>query len=233
MCVPRVNSVHHFTTRPVSDVKLFRRSRQGTSGFSEIRVGEQVLIDRHLTLAVIQAASYSPTGRCPHQQQITWSHFRQTYGCNCTVSAPYGIHKCRIKEKSYVPDALKCRNCWYFGRQCGQPVLLICQDDQSDVLVGADGMRHSYWPARVLANELSTSIYRQLAAKNDRLHACRDKQQQHNKHARIPGSYPDVLANVVSGGSGRTESHRCRDRRKVVLDAKKREARQMTVARDT
>ncbi len=43
------------------------------------------------------------------------------------------------------------------------------RDDHSGVLIGAGGTRRSDWPARVLANDVST--------RTDRLHACREKWQ--------------------------------------------------------
>ncbi len=44
------------------------------------------------------------------------------------------------------------------------------RDDHSGVLIGAGWRRRSDWPARVLANDVSTRV--------NRLHACRDKWQQ-------------------------------------------------------
>ncbi len=110
--------------------------------------------------------------------------------------------------------------------------MLICQDAQSGVLILADGTRRSHWPARVLANDVGMSIDRPQRTIDCMRVGTSGSTQQHYKHARIPGSYPDVLATVVSGGSGRTGSLGWLDRRKVFWDGKKRASRQIAVVRE-
>ncbi len=63
------------------------------------------------------------------------------------------------------------------------------RDDHSGILIGAGGTRRSDWPARVLANGVSTKI--------DRLHACRDKWQLAATVALSPTSRYMILPMII------------------------------------
>ncbi len=71
------------------------------------------------------------------------------------------------------------RSCTGVPRGCVYRIRLwpLWPDDHSGVLIVAGGTRRSDWPARVLANNVSKRIDRNLLAKSDRLHVCRDKWQ--------------------------------------------------------
>ncbi len=54
------------------------------------------------------------------------------------------------------------RSCSGVPRDCVDRICLwpLRRDDHSGVLIGSGGTRRSYWPARVLANDISTRIER-------------------------------------------------------------------------
>ncbi len=68
----------------------------------------------------------------------------------------------RPGKYSLLNDIKRWRSCSGVSRGCVNRIQLwpLRRDDHSGVLIGAGGTRLSDWPARVLANDVSTGIDR-------------------------------------------------------------------------
>ncbi len=73
------------------------------------------------------------------------------------------------EKHSLLDKTTSWRSCSVVPRGCVNRIRLslLLRDDHSAILIGAGWRHRSDWPARVLANDVSTRI--------DRLHPCRDK----------------------------------------------------------
>ncbi len=67
-----------------------------------------------------------------------------------------------LGKHSLLKDMTRWRSCSVVSRGCVNRIRLwpLRRDDHSGVLIGADVRRRSDWPARVLANGVSTRIDR-------------------------------------------------------------------------